>query len=245
MDLSLLDLAGGAGILLGALASGVVGLGFPIVAVPLMTLAYGLETAVVVMTLPTLAIDFVNLCSNRKHREGTAATTFTLWAIVGAAAGVLIRSHLDEKILTILLGIVIALYLATQTFLTIDLKRAAYHPVTQVSAGGLAGLLQSAIGVSGPVVAIFFINRAVSREAFIFSAAVVFTVSGSVRATGLALTGDFTSQRLVAGVLIAVVALAVRTFGAFLGARMEPQGFRRAFIGVLAISLFFLFLKVL
>jgi len=244
LDLTLLDLVGAAGIVLGALSSGLIGLGFPVIAVPLMTLAYGLDTTVVVTTLPTLAIDVVNLWSNREHRAGTAAVSFTLWAMAGAAAGVVVRDDVSEKTLLNVLSIVLALYLVTQIFGRVDLRGAARHPMTEVSAGGLAGLFQATIGVSGPIVGIFFINRTTTRGAFIFSAAVTFTVSGAVRAGGLTMAGAFTASRLAAGVAIAAVALALRALGAHYGSKMQVVLFRRAFTGVLAISLIFLVFKI-
>jgi len=244
LELTLLDLAGGAGIVLGALSSGLVGLGFPVIAVPLMTLAYGLDTTVVVTTLPTLAIDVVNLWSNREHRAGTAAVSFTLWAMVGAAAGVIVRDDVSETTLLIVLTVVLALYLVTQVFGRIDLRGAARHPATEVSAGGLAGLFQATIGVSGPIVGIFFINRTTTREAFIFSAAVAFTVSGAVRAGGLTMAGAFTASRFAAGLAITAVALALRALGAHYGSSMEVGLFRRAFTTILAISLIFLVFKI-
>ena len=244
MELTLLDLAGAAGIVLGALSSGLVGLGFPVIAVPLMTLAYGLDTTVVVTTLPTLAIDVVNLWSNREHRAGTAAVSFTLWAMVGAAAGVVVRDDVSETTLLIVLTVVLALYLVTQVFGRIDLRAAARRPSIEVSAGGLAGLFQATIGVSGPIVGVFFINRTTTREAFIFSAAVAFTVSGAVRAGGLTMAGAFTASRFAASVAIAAVALALRALGAHYGSSMEVRLFRRAFTAILAISLMFLVFKI-
>jgi uncharacterized membrane protein YfcA len=244
VDLTYLEILGAIGILIGALSSGLIGVGFPVIAVPLMAVGYGLDAAVVILTLPTLAIDVVNLWSSREHRLGTSALSFTFWAIVGAAIGIFVREELDERVLMIVLATVLTLYLVTQVFKKIDLRGAARHPVTQVSAGSLAGLFQSTIGVSGPIVGIFYINRTTTREAFIFSAAVTFTVSGAVRATGLTLTGAFTSPRLMAGTIIMVVALGLRALGAYFGSRMDVRGFRRAFTGILAVSLFFLVLKI-
>jgi hypothetical protein len=57
-----------AGICVGALSSGAVGLGFPIVVIPALALGYGLETAVVVSALPAFAIDLANLIDTRAER---------------------------------------------------------------------------------------------------------------------------------------------------------------------------------
>jgi uncharacterized membrane protein YfcA len=243
VDPSLLDIAGAAGIVLGALSSGVVGLGFPVIAVPLMTLAYGLEATVVVTTLPTIAIDVVNLWANRSHRGETPIVAFTMWAIIGAGVGVVVRDNVAETALIVLLIVVLSLYLVTQMS-RVDLRRAARHPATSVTAGGLAGMFQATIGVSGPVVGIFFINRTSTREAFIYSAAVAFTLSGAVRGIGLTLTGAFTSERLVAGIAIAAVAVTIRGLGALYGSKMDVRAFRHGFTTILVLSLVSLVFKV-
>lgn len=244
MSVGLLDLIGISGIILGALSSGILGMGFPLVAIPLMTVAYGIETAVVVTTLPALIIDILNLWSNRYHRRETSLMAFSAWGMVGAAFGVMVRRHLDPTFLTGALACMLGLYLGAHLLRRLDLRGAVQNPVVEATAGGISGISHSTIGVSGPIVGIFFLNRAPTRGAFIVSVALTFTLSGTIRAVGLALTGSFTRPRILAGLIITIVVLIPRALGAAYGASMRAERFQQALLGILIISLISLILKI-
>jgi len=65
--------------------------------------------------------------------------------------------------------------------------------------------MQGAIGVSGPVVAMWFQGYRLSKNAFVFSVTLVFLVSGAAQALLLAGAGEYDRDRLVAVALALVV----------------------------------------
>lgn len=234
------------GVALGAFSGGVVGLGFPLIAVPAMSLGYGLETAVVVSAIPTLAIDFANLRKTRAERHRSAGIiTFGIAAAITVLLGTLIRGALDERILIIVLASAIALYLISEFLPKMDLRALAQRPVTGAVAGAAAGLLQATVGVSGPIVGMYYLNRTDSRSSFIFHITVVFAAMGLVRSITLATLGAFTVQRLIISVALAAFAVVLRTIGFSLGERIDRDHFRKMVMVVLALSLIPLIAKTL
>lgn len=234
------------GVALGAFSGGVVGMGFPVIAVPAMALGYGLETAVVVSAIPTLAIDFANLRKTRAERHtSTGIITFGVAAATLVLLGTLVRGALDERLLIIILACAIALYLISEFLPTMDLRALARKPGTGAVAGAAAGLLQATVGVSGPIVGMYYLNRTDTRSSFIFHITVVFAVMGLVRSATLVSLGEFTTPRLIISVVIALFAVALRTIGFSLGERIDREHFRKVVMAILALSLVPLLAKAL
>lgn len=234
------------GVALGAFSGGVVGLGFPVIAVPAMALGYGLETAVVISAIPTLAIDFANLSKTRSERHTSAGIiTFGIAAAILVLIGTLIRNSLNERVLIIVLASAIALYLISEFLPKMDLRALARKPATGAIAGAAAGLLQATVGVSGPIVGMYYLNRTDTRSAFIFHITVVFAVMGLVRTITLASLGAFTVQRVLISLGLAVFTVILRTIGFSVGERIDRDHFRKMVMAILALSLIPLLAKAL
>lgn len=233
-----------AGVAVGAFAGGAVGLGFPVVAVPALTLGYGLETAVVVASIPTFAIDLANLHRTRHERpEKRDLVVFGMLAMAGTLIGALVRGSLNERVLVAVLAATLAIYLALEILPRIDLRRLVRAPGVGPIAGSTAGFLQSAVGVSGPVVGMYWLNRTETRTSFIFHITTAFCLMGPVRIVGLAAVGLFTAERLVIGIGLAVVGVALRTVGYNAGERLDRDRFRKAVLLLMAASLVPLLLR--
>lgn len=214
------------------------GLGFPIVAIPAIAYGYGLDTAVVVSVLPTIAIDVVNLATTRAERhDSSGLKVFAAVGIVGAVFGSLVRTDIDERILTLVLAVTLTLYLLSELMPQVDLRDAAQKPAVGGAAGGLSGLLQATIGVSGPIVGIYFLNRTDTRRQFIFHITAVFVIMGSTRLLMLIVEGAFGAARTAAAFALAGGALVLRTVGFRLGERLPQALFRRIVLSLMTLSL--------
>ncbi len=226
------------GVSVGAFAGGVVGMGFPVVAVPAIAAAYGLETAVVVTAIPTLAIDAVNLHRTRAERtDSSGLILFGSVAAIGSIFGTLVRGRIDERVLVLVLGVTVLLYLVSEVLPKLDLRKLAHQPVTGGIAGLVAGLLQATVGISGPIVGMYFLSRTDTRHGFIFHITTVFAVMGIVRSATLAGLGAFTTGRIWTGFGLAVLALALRTIGFRVGEGLDRGHFRKMVLAVMTVSL--------
>lgn len=212
---------------LGMFVKSVVGMGYPLFAVPLISLAIGVEPAVVIVSAPNLIANG-SLCF--QARSGLRLTrdlpALTLSATVGAVIGTILLVSLPEEPLLLVLVAMIAIFVI-QYFRVPELS---ISPSTSRRwsplAGGIAGLMQGAVGVSGPAMAVWLHGYRLPRDAYVFSLTGLFLVAGSAQVTYLVVAGRYDEDRLVgsAAALIAVVTMlpiGIRVRGRLTGPRFE------------------------
>lgn len=221
----------------GALVKAVTGLGYPVIAVPLISLVLGIEDAVVIVALPNLAAN-AWLCWEARDARHDARDLDLLvgFGIVGAVVGTIALVGLPEEPLLVLLAAIIVAFIV-RFLRNPDLRwdeRSARRGAPFV--GVVIGLLQGAIGVSGPVVATWVHGYRLAARTYIFTITLIFGVTGLAQIVVLAGQGRFTAERFVA---IAAAALAVglaTPLGLRLRSRLAGPAFERAVLAALGLS---------
>jgi hypothetical protein len=99
--------------------------------------------------------------------------------------------------------------------------------------GSIAGVMQGALGVSGPVVGAWMHGYRLTSQAYVFSVTLIFGVAGSVQLVLLAATGRYTSERLGVAVLAVIPVVAVLPLGMRWRRRLGGRGFDQAVLAVL------------
>lgn len=222
---------------LGATVKSVTGLGYPLLAVPLIALAIGVEDAVVVVAVPNLAAN-VYLCWESRDARGETRDLPRLigFGMVGAVVGTLLLVNVPEEWLLIGLALTIGVFIVN--FLRrpeLQIDRAVARRWSPV-AGALAGLMQGAIGVSGPVVATWLHGYRLPVRAYIHSVTFIFGTTGAVQLAILLSQGQMTVDRAI-GAAIASVAVAVcLPLGIRLRSRLAGPTFDWVLLAVLAAS---------
>jgi uncharacterized protein len=222
---------------LGAGVKGVTGMGYPLLAVPVIALATGVEDAVVVVAAPNLVAN-VYLCWEARPDRGQARDLGRLlgFGVAGAVVGTLALVRLPEAPLLIALALTIVAFVALFVYqpglrITPSVSR-RWSPM----AGLLAGLMQGAVGVSGPVVATWLHGYRLSKTVYVYSITLIFGVTGAVQLLVLGTQGALTTDRLW-GSLVAGVPVAVMIpLGVSLRRRLGGPAFERAVLAVLAVS---------
>jgi uncharacterized membrane protein YfcA len=223
--------------LLGAFVKSVTGMGYPLLAVPLLTLVLGIEDAVVIVAVPNLVANAL-LCWSA--RDAAAETrdlpVLVATAMVGAIVGTSLLVALPEEPLLALLAVTIAAFVTT--FLVrpeLRLAPATTHRWSP-AVGAAAGVMQGALGVSGPVVGAWMHGYRLSPRAYVYSVTLLFGTSGSVQIGMLLVAGAVTGQRFVVSLLALIPVLAMLPVGAHLRDRLAGRGFDLAVLGVLVAS---------
>jgi uncharacterized protein len=229
----------------GALTKGVTGLGYPVIAVPLIALVLGMEDAVVLVALPNLAANVYLCWESRAHRRGTRDLGRLVgFGAVGAIAGTVALVSLPDAPLQLLLAVTIGFFVVQflrRPELRVDhLTARRWSP----AAGSLAGLMQGAVGVSGPVVATWLHGYRLPRDVYVYSITLIFGVTGAVQIAVLAVQGQFTAARLVASTVAAVPVALTIPMGLRLRRRLAGPAFERAVLAVLVVSAASLVLEV-
>ena len=112
-----------------------------------------------------------------------------------------------------------------------DIARRAAPPVGLVS-----GVMQGAVGVSGPIIGSWLYAYRLPREAYIFSLSVLFLLAGAAQISTLASIGAYSTDRLIAAAIGLGPVLVVLPLGEYLRDRLSGPQFDRVVLGLLAAS---------
>ena len=141
---------------LAAFIHGSIGLGFPIVATPLLALVTDLQTAIILTLIPNLLINLVSIKS-----EGSIALAFrrylylALLVMTGSAVGTQILIFTDSEIFKALLAITIFIYLFAER-IKLNLSWIRKHQrFSELTVGISAGTLGGLTNVMAPVLIIY------------------------------------------------------------------------------------------
>lgn len=232
--------------LLGAFVKSVTGMGYPLLAVPLIALALGIEDAVVIVSGPNAVANFT-LCWQARGGRGDTRDLPVLVgsAFVGAFLGTFLLVTVPEDPLLVLLAATIVVYVVSY-LRSPDLRMPPettrrWSPVV----GSFAGVMQGALGVSGPVVGAWMHGYRLKSQAYVFSVTLIFGVAGSVQLALLTATGRYTGERLGVAALALIPVVAVLPVGMRLRDRLGGRGFDLAVLGVLLASGIALVIRVL
>jgi uncharacterized membrane protein YfcA len=210
----------------GAFIKGVTGSGLPQIAIPVMATFIGVEPAVVIMAIPGVVTNTWLLVAFRHHRgEARDLPVLLATGIAGAVIGTWLLKSLDNQILSLILAGVIILYVTV--FLT--------HPhlsippgVTRFTSpvvGTVAGMLQGATGISGPVLITYLHSFRLRKEAYVFSLTLLFQVNAVVQTCTLVAVGLFDERRLLYGLLALIPIMVMLRLGAVVAKRLSVKAF--------------------
>ena len=225
-----------AAVLVGSLVKSVTGMGFPIIAVPIMSLYTGPATAIAVIAIPNAAQNLGIAWSHRHARAETEGlSVFCGVGVLGAVAGALTLGVVPEDLTSAVLVVAIAAWVL-QTLRRPDLVvRPEQRSLANPLAGALAGIFQGAAGISGPIVAAWHHGLRLSREAFILSIATAFLLTGTAQIAVLGARGEL-SGRLGVSAVLTIIVLGTIPIGSRLRDRLSGPAFERLVLVMVAAS---------
>lgn len=219
----------------GAFVKGVAGAGLPVIAVPVLSVFFGVPTSIAIMVIPVL---LTNAWQMVEYRKARGEAQFLPWMLVAAVPGILVGTwllaELPERQLSIGLGGIVICYIVLQllhpSFNISGTLGRRLAPVT----GFLSGALQGSTGISAPISVTFLHSLRLSREAYIFSLSALFLIFSSTQIPTLTYAGFLNRQVLLEGLLAIIPALAMLPVGSFVGRRIRREVFNKIILLVLA-----------
>lgn len=217
---------------------GVVGMGGPLLAIPVIASVTNVEHAVVVLSI-------ANLVSNGwllwEHRSGAAGTGFVMVPFlavgtVATIAGTWLLTEIDDRILSVVVALVIAGYILrfltdSEFGLDRELARRWAAPM-----GMVGGVLIGATGIGGPLIATYFHSIRMSRASFVLVMSLTFQIFGLIQIGTLVSLGAFTPERTLQAVLAILPVLAMTPIGIRLGRRVKQRAFELMVLALLAFA---------
>lgn len=226
----------GIGFLLGGILKGATGFGAPMIAVPLLAAAVDVRFAVIVFSLPNL---LPNLWQTWAYRKTILPLPFLLRFVgagmLGGLIGTLILTVARTEIL--MMGVAVAVFLYIGLRLSRPHWTLRYETALKWAAlpGLVAGISQTAAGLSAPISITFLNAMRLERTTFMPSISCFFAGLGLVQVPMLIAMGylDGPKMLLSAGALLPLVA--GMPIGAWLGRRFSAKVFDRLILTTLAL----------
>lgn len=220
-------------IAVGAFVKGITGLGLPIFAIPALALFVPVDTAVVVMALPTLvanvwlvAVHRDKLPLMRDHRA------FLGLGFVGTFAGTWFLANLHDSILRTLLAAWLGVYL-WQHFAG-RAKSKIFSGASGLAGplGFAAGSLQGATGISAPVIAPYFHARDFTLSTYAFAVAFAFALFALAQLSAMTTVHLLTPTLLGYSLLATVTTMLAMPVGIRFAHRLSREVFDRFLLTV-------------
>ena len=197
------------------------GIGFALIASPLLVLLMGPYQGVVLANLLTLVVAAATLAMTWRSVDRGRVWTLVPAGLVGVIPGVLVARAVPTDLLQVLVGSLILLGMLVVAF-TSRVSLAA-TPGTNVAAGLGSGFMMATAGVGGPALTVYAVATGWEQSAFAATAQVSFVVQGALSVALKGLPG-LSVDTTALFVLIVAAGLAL---GTLLAGRVGEAGVRR------------------
>jgi len=221
------------GLLAGSTVKGVVGIGLPLVAVPLLTLLVNLKTAVALTTVPIIASNLMQSFQGGRFLPMLRRFWPLLVPLfVTILFSVRLLVVLPERVLDLVIGLAV---IAFPVFISLrpTLRLARRHEIWLNPLVGLAsGLLGGISTFYGPPLMLYVFGMRMSKEEFIPAISLMYTVAGFGLLLGLWLMNVASPAELGLSVLMLVPTGLGMWLGRYVHVQLSERNFQRVLLGV-------------
>lgn len=227
----------------GAFVKGATGMGLPLIALPVLTSAFGLQHAVGIMAVVQIV---TNIAQTWQFREGAKderlkfMPMFLLACALGVGIGTWLLGTLPERYLIFSLGVVLLIYFVLKirnpNFTVSPALAQKLAPFTGIG----TGILQGATGISAPIGVTFIHAMGLGRAVHVYAVSAMFLLLGVIHLPSLFISGIMKPD----WALEAVLALIPIAIFMPLGQRVSGKLSRKAFDRLILIFLGLMGLKM-
>jgi uncharacterized membrane protein YfcA len=213
---------------LAGLVQGALGFGFPFVATPLIALTIDIQTAVVVVLLPTIATTLLNIAKSGPLRPVVARFwMMPLYGLVGSIAGTWLFVVFPGVPYSLLLALVTLAYLNVDRLAHGEFPRVRRHerPIGPV-AGISAGIFEGTVNVGAPPLIIFYLALGLPAAMLVQALNLSFLVGKATQFTVLSTRGGVPLAQWAATLPFAAVGAAAFLAGLRIRNRIDAATFR-------------------
>lgn len=227
--------------ILAALVHGALGIGFPLIATPLMAMLTDVRTAILLLVIPTATLNIVNILKGgRWHSSIAIYWPLALYGILGSFIGSLLLIAISAELFRPLLAGMLILYLNTER-IGVGFGWIRQRPRLAMAVFGLAGgLLGGTVNVMLPALIIYALEmrlpKTVTIQVFNFCFLFGKLTQGAVFVQNDLMTGDVLGLSMP----LALLAIMVLFLGLYLRDKIQTATYRlwlRRLLVVLAVIL--------
>lgn len=222
----------------GGLIKGALGVGTPLLTVPMMALVLPPQMAIAIMAIPVVVVNLWQL----SQAERSMAVVRNFWPtfvaiLIGTWIGVKILSVIDEKNLLIFVGIaVIAFALLQSSSYRFHLSEGTVKPAG-LGFGGAAGVIGGVCSFFGPMMIIYLISIPnLSKHQFVSTISFLYVSAVVPWAIALYLFGILDQRLLFYSACGVIPVMLGQTLGRRLRERISEDRFKYLIIVILVVS---------
>jgi uncharacterized membrane protein YfcA len=142
------------------------GFGEALVAVPVLALRIPVAVAAPLAVLVSVLVASVIVVQDWRHIQIGSAAGLVISSLFGIPVGLLLLTRVNDHIVRLILGLVIALFAIYSLLFKMRLHLERDHPIWLLGAGFCSGVLGGAYGMNGPPLAVYGSVRRWSPQHF-------------------------------------------------------------------------------
>jgi hypothetical protein len=224
-----------AAFLLASFVKGTTGLGFPLIATPMVALVVDLKTTYALLVLPNIVMDILQVL----RREAPWAlwrrlAPFFAASVIGVYLGTQVFLAVPARVIYLCLAAMIGLFLVS-SWLQIRLR---ISPAQEVWLGPLigfaGGFLNGVANISGPPTAIYLLSLDLEKREFVKAVSSIFLIMKVSQMAAITQGGMLTGPILLASLGLTVLAQGGFWLGVHAQDRIPQRAFIRSLHGLLA-----------
>ena len=221
---------------LGGLLKGVIGMGMPLVAIPLMALVMPVTQAIPLMIAPGYITNLIQM----RQAWPARMPLMPWWPLflglaLGVVVGVYFATSAPERLLRGVLGGTVVVFVLLN-IARIELpKRHVENPATGLTMGGITGLFGGLTGVFGPTLAMYFLARRLEKDRFVWIMAVLMFSGVVFLSSSLTVAGNFSQEQLLGTIGVLFPCWLGLIVGAWVRSRVSQEVFRRVALTALMV----------
>lgn len=221
-------------IVFSAFIQGVTSFGFSLIALPLLALWMPMREIVPLLVILSLALNVTMLWSLYRHVTLRTIGMLLVGGFLGIPLGIGLLNIVPSTTLKQVAGLVI--FILSLLLLSGKKFEVAVTKRVYLTLGGISGIMQGALSLSGPPLVLFLSNQGVEKNTFRANLTAYFTAMNIVSLPAF-LLGGMVDQSVVTTTLWSLPGMVLGIFlGGHLANRMPDQVFRRIALGLMCLA---------
>jgi uncharacterized protein len=221
-------------LLIAAFIKGTTGMGFPMIATPMVTLLLDIRTAITILILPNIVMDVTQVLRGSFSTEIVRrfAGMFLL-TVVGVFLGTKVLIALPLWILNLALGLTVLAFVTSNFFrLRFEVSPRLERRLSPW-VGLVTGFVMGITNAGGPAIAIYLYGLKLAKKEFIKSISTIFIINKVSQLAAVSTLNLFTTERLVLSLEVTLFVLIGFYFGLKTQDRINQQTFNRVLLALL------------